>query len=218
MELLPLDELARRFDLSRVAHSAGVFDEDKLAWANRHYLKQASVARLVDLAEPYLRVRAMVIGTLSAAGREWLERVLPPLATSLDRLSQIPDRLRTVFDFDATASLGRDDIRREFETEAPRQVVAALAEDLATSARLVDRDTFRAVAGRVRERTGQKGRALLHPIRVALTGELEGPELDLIVPAIDRAVELSPADGLQAVTGCRERAAAFAKVLLMGYL
>ena len=63
----------------------------------------------------------------------------------------------------------------------------------------------------MKEKTGQKGRALFHPIRVALTGEAEGPELDLLVPAIDRATDLSPADGLQAVTGCRERAAAFAR-------
>ena len=40
-ELLPLDELARRFSLDGVGHSAGVFDEEKLAWVNRHYLKMA---------------------------------------------------------------------------------------------------------------------------------------------------------------------------------
>ena len=40
-ELLPIDELARRFSLDAVGHSAGVFDEEKLAWVNRHYLKMA---------------------------------------------------------------------------------------------------------------------------------------------------------------------------------
>jgi glutamyl-tRNA synthetase/nondiscriminating glutamyl-tRNA synthetase len=209
-ELLPLGELAKRFDLSRVTHSAGVFDEDKLAWANRHYLKQLHAGRLVELAEPYLRERAMIVGTLSAAACAWLEHVLPALTGSLDRLSQIPDRVRTVFSFDAAEALARDEIRAELDAEPARQVVAALAEELATSNRLVDRETFRAIAARVRERTGQKGRALLHPIRVAVTGEPEGPELDLIVPAIDRAAELSPADGLAAVSGCRERAAAMA--------
>ena len=38
-ELMPLVELARRFSLDKVGLSAGVFDEEKLAWANRHYLK-----------------------------------------------------------------------------------------------------------------------------------------------------------------------------------
>jgi hypothetical protein len=80
---------------------------------------------------------------------------------------------------------------------------------LQTAPRLNDREAFRAAVARVKGQTALKGRALLHPIRIVLTGEPEGPELDLIVPAIDRATSLSPADGLQAVTGARERARAF---------
>src|SRR2546421_11416388 len=40
-EIVPLAEMARRFSLSEVGHSASVFDEEKLAWVNRHYLKEA---------------------------------------------------------------------------------------------------------------------------------------------------------------------------------
>ena len=49
-ELMPVDELARAFSLDDVGHSAGVFDEEKLAWVNRHYLKVASPTRLADLS------------------------------------------------------------------------------------------------------------------------------------------------------------------------
>src|SRR5438445_2551580 len=52
-EVLPIDELARRFSLEAVGHSAGVFDEEKLAWVNRHYLKMADPARLAQLVVPY---------------------------------------------------------------------------------------------------------------------------------------------------------------------
>ena len=41
-ELLPIDELARRFAIEDVGHSAGVFDQEKLAWMNRHYMKVAA--------------------------------------------------------------------------------------------------------------------------------------------------------------------------------
>ncbi len=215
-ELLPLAELARRFDLAHVGHSAGVFDEQKLAWANRHYLKQSLPGTLVDLSEPFLRQHSMVVGTLTDAAREWLAFVVPPIAASVDRLSEIPERLRTVFSFDASSALGRDEIRRELEEPEARRAVTVLAEDLAASPRLGDREIFRAAVGRVKAVTGLKGRALLHPIRVALTGEPAGPELDLLVPAIDRAAALSPADGLQAVTGCRERARAMADALQLG--
>ena len=54
---------------------------------------------------------------------------------------------------------------------------------------------------------------MFHPIRVALTGEAGGPELDLAVPAIDRGAELSVSVGLAPIVGCRERAAAFARAI-----
>src|SRR5258706_1603771 len=53
-ELLPLDELARRFRIEDVGKSAGVFDPEKLAWINRHYLKLAAPERLPELASPVL--------------------------------------------------------------------------------------------------------------------------------------------------------------------
>jgi nondiscriminating glutamyl-tRNA synthetase len=212
-ELLPLPELARRFDLAKVAHSAGVFDEDKLAWANRHYLKIATPDRLVDLSLPYLRERSMVVGDVSGAARGWLLSTIPQLAGAIDRLSQLPDRLHTIFSFDAAEALSRDAIRAEFTEASARAVVQTLADDLAEAPRLTTREIFRAAVGRVKEKTGHKGKALLHPIRVALTGEIEGPELDILVPAIDRAVELTPASGLQRVSGARERAAGFAVAL-----
>jgi len=212
-EILPLDELAKRFDLSTVAHSAGVFDEDKLAWVNRHYLKTADPARIVNLSIPFLRETTMVTNDPTNAGREWLLGIVPALASSIDRLSQIPERMRTIFSYDARVTFANEDIRREFEDPGSRRVVAALAEDLRSAPRLIDREVFRAAAGRVKDRTGLKGKALFHPIRVALTGAVEGPELDLLVPAIDRATTLPPASGLPIVTGCRERAASFDECL-----
>ena len=67
------------------------------------------------------------------------------------------------------------------------------------------------MAARVRERTGAKGRALFHPIRLAVTGEAEGLELDLAVPLIDRAAAVSV--GAQPVLSIAARAAAFLDAL-----
>ena len=68
----------------------------------------------------------------------------------------------------------------------------------------------------MKERTGQKGKALFHPIRVVLTGAGEGPELDLIVPAIDRAAgSAASRRAWRRVTGCRERAGQIAALLMM---
>jgi len=197
-ELLPAGELARRFRLENVSHSAGVFDEDKLAWANRHYLKLCTPDRLAALAEPHLRARGQIVDALSVAASEWLEHVLPGMAQSVDRLPQLADRLDTVFRFEPLAE------------PVDASLATALAEELAAAPRITDKDAFRAIANRVKERTGLKGKNLFHPIRVILTGAHEGPELDLILPAIDRAVDVP---GLANVIGCRERAAAVVAAL-----
>jgi nondiscriminating glutamyl-tRNA synthetase len=212
-ELLPADELARRFKLESVAHSAGIFDEDKLAWANRHYLKLTTPDRLAALAEPFLRQRSQIEGELTPAARGWLETVLPAMATSVDRLPQLADRLETVFAFDAAATLAQGALAAELREANATAVARALAEELQRAPRLTDKDAFRSAASRVKEKTGQKGKALFHPIRLVLTGAGEGPELDLLVPAIDSAVELPPPSGLASVNGCRERAAQIAALL-----
>ena len=210
-ELLPIDELARRFSLERVGHSAGVFDEEKLAWANRHYLKVADPKRIADLAVPYFNAGG---GRMSPSprGLEFLSAAMPIATASVDRLDQIPGRLAFLFDYTPDVALRSEPVRQEMSEPGAQQVVHALAEVLAKAPRL-DRDRFRACANDVKARTGLKGRALFHPMRVALTGRPEGPELDLAIPAIDRGADLPPDAGLPPILGCRERAAAFVRAL-----
>ena len=208
-ELLPLDELARRFSIQAVGHSAGVFDVEKLAWVNRHYLRIADPARAVRLALPYFR-QAGLVHAPDEQGMAYLESVISMATGSVDRLDEVPSRLRFLFAFDARIAVDLAEVREVLAEPGARDVIQALAEALQSAGRL-DRESFRAVASRVRQKTGQKARHLFHPIRVALTGEAGGPELDLAVPAIDRGAQLPPTSGLAQIIGCRERAAEFAK-------
>jgi glutamyl-tRNA synthetase len=206
-ELLPIDELARRFSLEAVGHSAGVFDEEKLAWVNRHYLKLADAVRLAQLSVPYFNEAGLKM-TPNERGIEFLASAMVMASASVDRLNQVPARLALLFDYDADSALRDPHVGDEMRGEPARAVVTALAEELAAAPRL-DRDRFRTAANQVKARTGQKGKALFHPIRLALTGRAEGPELDLAVPAIDLGADLPREAGLPKILGNRERAAAF---------
>jgi glutamyl-tRNA synthetase/nondiscriminating glutamyl-tRNA synthetase len=210
-ELLPIQELARRFSLDGVGLSAGVFDEEKLAWANRHYLKAADPDRLAELSLPYFRSAGINL-VPSAEGIAFLASVMPIAAGSVDRLDQVPGRLAVIFEFSPDEALADPSVRAEMEGQEARAVARALAGELADAPRL-DRERFRAVANAVKTKTGQKGKALFHPIRIVLTGCAEGPELDLTVPAIDRGAELPADAGLPKILGCRERAAALVDAL-----
>jgi glutamyl/glutaminyl-tRNA synthetase len=211
-ELMPLDEMASRFALENVGHAPSVFDEEKLAWVNRHYLKEADAARLASLAVPYLSRAGYVVATPDADSMKYLAGLAPIFQTSVDRLEQVPERLRQIFEYSPSTVLNDAAARAEVEAGAGRSVIDALADELADAPRLVDRQTFRGVADRVKQKSGQKGRGLFHPIRLALTGASDGPELDLLVPAIDRGADAAlPAIG--PITGARERARQFADTL-----
>jgi len=211
-ELMAMDELAARFRLENVGHSAGVFDPEKLAWVNRHYLKAIDPDRAAALAVPFLQ-QAGWLTQPSPGDVDYLRGLIAPVAASIDRLDQLAGRLSFLFEYSATRTLEQQAMREE--AMQSRAVVDALAEALADAAPMLDKETFRSVAARVRERTGLKGKALFHPIRLALTGESEGLELDIAVPAIERGAVRSgeAGSGLRRVQSARERAVSLAGAL-----
>ena len=93
-----MNELARRFRLEDVGHSAGVLDVEKLGWVNRHYVKHAAPDRLVELSLPHLQREGHVeVPTTDALS--YLATVIPLVAPSVDRLDQIPARLGFLFEY-----------------------------------------------------------------------------------------------------------------------
>lgn len=212
-EVLPLESLAARFELGAVGHSAGVFDEAKLAWVNRHYLKGATPERLADLAQPYLARAGWLHGAPSAALVAWLQMVVPPVAASIDKMGDVSDRLSLVFAYDAHAALMRDDVRAEATQAGAVAVAREWARAVGGAPRLTDKAAFRDLAKGVGAAAGAKGKVLFHTIRLVCTGEPDGLELDVLVPAIDQAASLTRADGIAPVLGVRERAAAFLAAL-----
>jgi glutamyl-tRNA synthetase len=205
-ELLPIGEMARRFDLTTVSHSAAVFDVGKLSWMNRHYMKEAPAARIARDALTYF-VRAGFVTLDTDASFGYVESILAMAVGSVDRLEEIPDRVAFIFDWDATraAELVRA------EPDGARAVDAFAAEIAGLGP--LDRDAFRAAATRARDKTSLKGRALFHPIRVAITAADSGPELDLAIPAIDRGAALPAGSGVSAIVACKERARLVANAL-----
>ncbi len=138
-ELLPVDELARRFSIAAVGHSAGVFDEDKLAWADRHYLRIADPARLVRLTLDYFR-REGLASDPTPEGLDYLAAVVPMASGSVDRLDEIPSRLRFLFSFDPVAALRDPDVREVLSHEGAREVIESLARELSRGPRMESRE------------------------------------------------------------------------------
>ncbi len=202
-EVLSTTELIQQFSLDHITKSPAVFDLDKLYWLNRHYMKQCTPRRLAEEAMPFLAEAGYFDAHPTPDVIAWLERVLDAVLKNISSLAQLPDAVRIIFEYN-----GREAFQplQDSATAGARAVLnsfipKALAEGELTYAR------FREIAKEVEKETGKKGKDLFHPIRVALTGAVSGPELEKLIPIFEEGAKLELA---RPVKSCAERLREFA--------
>jgi nondiscriminating glutamyl-tRNA synthetase len=189
-EILSDQELVAHFSLEHITKSPAVFDVEKLNWLNRHYLKQTAPARLADLALPFLASAGYVNeAPADPALRLWIERVVDAVLKNLDRLDQLPAAVRVIFEFNPRRLLASEETRQQAQAPSTMEVIKTLVEKLGTGEE-ISIETFKAAVKAVQKETGKKGKDLFHPIRLALTGETSGPELDKLVPIFEEGAKL----------------------------
>lgn len=156
-----MDGLVAGFDIGRFGRATPRFDTEELAHLNSRLIHEL----------PFEAVRER-LGILEAGADFW-EAVRGNLA----RLDEARDWWLII-----------NEPLQPLVTQADRAVTetaaAVLQEQSATA------EDWPAIVDAVKARTGAKGKALFHPLRLALTGRETGPELKHLLPLIgkDRAI------------------------------
>jgi glutamyl-tRNA synthetase/nondiscriminating glutamyl-tRNA synthetase len=188
-EVFSPTELVQEFDLTRVTPSPAVFDFEKLYWLNRHYIKEAAPARIAALAEPFYQ-RALGVETLTPEISAWFAHVTASLATSVNKLDELPERAGAVLHFNPAAALVAPENAEALSAPATSQVLDAFAAKITAEPEPIAADRFKALIKEVQKETGVKGPGLFHPIRILLTGAQSGPEFDKLVPLMEEGSRL----------------------------
>jgi glutamyl-tRNA synthetase/nondiscriminating glutamyl-tRNA synthetase len=216
-EILSPEQLIAQFTLDHINKAPAVFDAEKLNWLNRHYMKESPPRRLAELSLPFLVEAGYLPKRPDEPTLAWLERVLDAVLKNLDHLSQLPAAVKLIFEYDAGSVVHGEETRHVAEDAASRQVLAAfipkvLADSPApdgSSGAALTYERFREIAKAVQKETGKKGKDLFHPIRVALTGAVSGPELEKLIPVFEQGSKLALARHVKSVAQrLREFAAA----------
>ncbi len=166
-----LDELGAVFDLSHVSRNAARFDEAELA--------ALSARTLHALSFEDMRERLAHFDIAGAKAEPfWLA-----VRGNLSQLREVLDWWRVV-EGEITCVIE--------DADYCAQALALLPDEV------FDEKSWSRWTQAIKEKTGRKGKALFHPLRLALTGRDQGPELAALLPLIGRATAMARLSALSA--------------------
>ncbi|UCF39174.1 MAG: glutamate--tRNA ligase [Acidobacteriota bacterium] len=202
-EILQVEQIVREFTLERVNVSPATFDLEKFNWVNRSHLKMLSAESSLELALPYLKKAGLLPDPVTSETRNWGAELAALLIPYIDRFSELSHQAQFVSAFNPELDLASPDVRDVLDQEGAIEVVTAFRDALnASESQFVDFECYKACVIAAKEQTGQKGKNLFRPIRVAITARASGPELEKILPVIETGSQLElPV----AILGVKER-------------
>ncbi|BBD61578.1 glutamyl-tRNA synthetase [Nostoc sp. HK-01] len=170
-EIFTLEEAGKVFTFDRVNKAGAKFDWAKLDWLNSQYIHNMPVDQLTDLLIPYWQEAGYPV----AEGRErpWLEQLVALIGPSMTRLVDAVEMGKLFFsDTVELSEEGSKQLQQEGSSAVLSGILAAL-ENQSQLTEAVAQDIIKQV---VKEQNVKKG-LVMRSLRVALTGDVHGPDL-----------------------------------------
>ena len=164
-----------------MARSPAAFDLGKLRWLNRNHLRAMRGEEILSLVRPFFQGLP-----LEDVDDQWLVQVMDAVKDNSETLAEIRGHL-SIF-LPEEFSLG--DEARSVLAEGGALEALKVIEEVVKGLEEVDEKAFTQIVAELKKRTGLKGKKLFAPIRAALTGRQEGPELKHILPLLGKGVIL----------------------------
>lgn len=177
-EFFDMDELIRRFTLEKVQSSGAVFNIDKLNWMNNSYIKNYDLDKLAELSLLYFKDTGIDVSDTPR-----IRKILSAIRVYLNKLDEIPDQVK-IFTRDEII-LDNENLKEILQAETSRKAFAALAEKFG-SLDEINTVNYKSTLTEVQAETGIKGKQLFKPLRIALTGSENGPELPAIAEILGK--------------------------------
>ncbi|MBC1780026.1 glutamate--tRNA ligase [Listeria booriae] len=181
-EIFSKEEFIKFFDPKRLSKSPALFDTHKLTWVNNQYVKQLDLEQVVNLCLPHLVKAGLVSATADADELAWVHKLVSLYHEQMSFGAEIVELSAMFF----TDDVEFDEEEKEvLAGEQVPEVLAAFKEEMATIEPFAA-DEVKVAIKRVQKATGAKGKGLFMPIRVAVTGEMHGPELPQSIEVLGR--------------------------------
>ncbi|MFX3624939.1 MAG: glutamate--tRNA ligase [Ectobacillus sp.] len=172
-EIFTKEQFIEMFDAARLSKSPAVFDTQKLKWMNNQYIKKQPLDRVVKLCVPHLIKAGRVSENMNAQEQEWVRNLVALYQDQLSYGAEIVALSEVFFKEDISYD---EEAKAVLAEEQVPQVMASFLAHLEAIEEFTP-EAVNAAIKAVQKETGQKGKKLFMPIRVAATGQTHGPDL-----------------------------------------
>ncbi len=200
-EILALDELIARFEVSAVHKGGAVFDRERLEWMNGQWIRRLEPDDLIDRLRPFIEADLAAGRIDRMPGDDELRALLPVVQDRLPTLGAIGE---------LAGFLWVDDLSVDADTLVPKRWDAATTREGLAAARATieavgdvsfEADELEPPLRALAEERGWKAGDLFMAIRVAVTGRTATPPLFDTLVALGRTRVLDRVDRAIAALG-----------------
>ena len=170
-EIFSMDEMIEHFELEGINRAPSAFNTEKLNWLNQHYMKNSDINEVITHLNWHLEKNG-----IEDANTETLKEIIPLYAERIDRLNVLADAIAYLFqdfeDYDNNASKKH----LKVSADKPLMLLQSKFEALSEWSREAIQSCIEEVMSELEIGMGKIGM----PLRVAITGGGQSPNLDVI--------------------------------------
>jgi glutamyl-tRNA synthetase len=180
-QLFGHEELIEKFDLSRCGSASGIFDVEKLNWMNGKYIRDLSPEELVERALPWLKESGLVKEEEPISPK--IEEAVKAEREKINFLTDIPKRI----DFIVKDDIKYDEksVRKRLKKDGVRRILTDILEIFEK----ISDFTTPALEEEIKKycEANEVGAGkVFHPVRVAVSGRMEGPGVFELLELVGR--------------------------------
>ncbi|HKK83235.1 MAG TPA: glutamate--tRNA ligase [Atribacterota bacterium] len=181
-ELFSIDKLVKGFTLDKVTSHSAIFDMEKLNWFNGEYLKNMPEEKYANMLLPYLQEVDFMNSSISEEQFKWLKKVVSLMKSRVRNFRQFLEYADYFFSDHFKVE---DDAAKVLEQEGVKETLAELVNRLGQLNQWSEENieqVVRDIAGEM----NLKGKQIIHPTRVSLSGKKVGPSLFALMEVLGK--------------------------------
>lgn len=186
-EVFTVDELIQCFSLERLAKAPAIFDDVKLRWINKQHLKAMPVSKLADLCVTQLVKNETIDNDVEPDSLLGMT-ITQLVQGSIEILSDADAAFRDALTYPLEETLKGEEAKELLSQVGGFKELAGAVVEAFENGELPDgKDGEEHMAKwkkwikALGKAHGKKGKALFHPVRLALTGKMNGPDVGLVL-------------------------------------